>query len=474
MGEIRSAAQTSIVTFDAEMNNSGGRSAVRVIRLDEFELRQAVQPTPVIVDEPEPAWSSLPSLHWPDPIGSGQAHAPAAVPVREPVLRLAAVPRARPASTQTGLPRLPHGVVTTWPVRFQGVAQDFAGLWMRNLLLTVLSLGLYLPWARVSNQRYLMRHTRVAGHALDYHEPAIQLLPRYALGACLVLGVAGAWLGSPLAGMLALSLALSVWPLLVFMSLNHRMAHISWAHRRMAFDGLCQDVYRAMWAPLAGGGALAWLLMAAAILRRPDTWVAWGVVLSLWVLAMPAFVWTWFHFRQRHLRAGPLRMLWKADRRSVVMLFARTLAWTMLTTVFSAGLAAVATAGVLMVRGRLSLNAQTALLMIVALCVCAAVHPFAQARLQNLVWNKTGNRWLRFRSKLPVAAFVRLQCWHALLLLLTAGLYWPWALIATRRMRTHALTVWSRVDADVLKAHWPVHASAQAGKMAGSPAQPPR
>lgn len=470
MGEIRCGVLISIVTFDAEMNNSGSRSAVRVIRLDEFDLRQAVRTAPLSVDEPEPAWSSLPSVHWPEPIGSGP------VPVRAKLVEaphLAAAPSLQPRAVEV-MPRLPHGVVTTWPVRFQGVASDYAGLWLRNLLFTMLSLGLYLPWARVSNQRYLMRHTRVAGHALDYHEPASQLLPRYALGACLLAGVAGAWAGSTVAGMLALSLALSVWPLLVFMSLNQRMAHISWAHRRLAFDGLCQDVYRAMWAPLAGGGALAWLLMAAAILHHPGGWIAWGVALALWLLAMPFFVWTWFHFRQRHLRVGPLKWLWQANRLAVLMLFARTLAWTMLTTLFSAGVAAMVTAAWLMVQGHLAWSVRSALLVLACLGVCAAVQPYMQARLQNLVWNKTGNRYLRIRSKLPIAAFVRLQCWHALLLLVTAGLYWPWALIATRRMRTNALTIWSRVDADVLKANWPVHAVAQPGKMAGSPAQPPR
>jgi len=95
------------------------------------------------------------------------------------------------------------------------------------------------------------------------------------------------------------------------------------------------------------------------------------------------------------------------------------------------------------------------------LAVCAAVMPYVQARLQNLVWNKTGNRYLRIRSKLPVADFVQLQCRHALLLVLTAGLYWPWAVMATRRMRTHAVTVWSRVDTEVLKANWPVHKDAR-------------
>jgi uncharacterized membrane protein YjgN (DUF898 family) len=224
-------------------------------------------------------------------------------------------------------------------------------------LWTLLTLGMYLPWARVRSQRYLMRHTQVAGHVLDYHEPPTHLLPRYLMGLGLLLGVAGAWAGgSMLAGMLALSLALAVWPLFVFMSLTHRMAHISWAHRRLAFDASCQAVYRAMWRPLVGGAAVAWVFMAAAILRHPGSWVAWGVAVSLWVLAMPAFVWTWYLFRQRHLRLGPMHLLWKASRAAVAMMFLRITVWAMLTTIFSLGVAAMVLAGVLVMRGRLAMS----------------------------------------------------------------------------------------------------------------------
>jgi uncharacterized membrane protein YjgN (DUF898 family) len=384
----------------------------------------------------------------------------------------ASMPMPRIATVRQDMPRLPNGVITSWPLHFQASGWEYARLWLVDAALVLLTLGIYLPWARVRSQRYLMRHTRLAGHALDYHEPASHLLPRYVLAFCLLVGVAGAWAGgSPMVGMLSLSLAVAVWPLLVYMSLSQRLAHISWARRRLAFDGSCPQVYRAMWLPLAGLAALAWLLMALAIVRGHGPgrgplgwlgWAAWSGLLGGWLVGMPAFVWTWYLFRQRHLRMGPVRLLWKASRAAMVMLFVRTLAWAALTTAFSAGVMVMALGASLMVRSRLGWGVPAAsreqvLAALVFGSVSAAVRPYAQARLQNLVWNKSGNRYLRVRSKLSVSGFVWLQCKHACLLVLTLGLYWPWAVIATRRMRTQALTVWSRVDADVLKAHWPPH-----------------
>jgi uncharacterized membrane protein YjgN (DUF898 family) len=423
---------------------------------------------------------------WPEPIGSGHRRAPSvedevsdlsapAAPSTTPLFDStqgrADTAGAPPSAASGKMPRLPYGVVTSWPLRFHGDARVYARLCARNLLWVVLTLGLYLPWARASSQRYLMRHTKVAGHALDYHEPGERILPRFLLALSLCVGVAGAWAGgSRLMGMLALSTALAVWPLLVYLSLTHRLAHLSWAHRRLAFDGEVQEVYRAMWTPLAGGGLVAWLLMVALTVHHPGSWLAWGVALALWLLAMPAFVWTWYLFRQRHLRLGPLHLLWKASRPAVAMVFLRTLVWAMLATILSMGLGAMLVAAVLAWRGRLDVSMGRVVLAFVALAVCAAVQPYAQVRLQNLVWSKSGNRYLRFRSKLSVSGYVALQCRHAVLMVLTLGLYWPWAVIESRRMRVTAMTVWSRVDADVLKAHWPIYQPPLVGKMAGSPA----
>lgn len=444
------------------MNNSGARPSASAVRLAGFA--------------PEVVSVKAQAVVWPEPIGSGRPRAPAVrlapqAPYRPASLAPAQPEVPAPREPVGQMPRLPKGTIEHWPMRLDAHPEDYARLWFSNLFRTLLTLGLYLPWARVRSQRFFLKRTRVANEPMDYHEPASHLLPRYGLCLALVMGVAGAWSGSTLSGMLALSLALAVWPLLVFLSLTHRMAHISWGRRRLAFDGLCQDVYQAMWAPLAGGGVVAWLLMAAALWHEPEGWLAWGAALGLWLLCMPAFVWTWFHFRQHRLRLGSLGMMWKAQRSAVFMLCVRTLVWVMLTTVLTLGVAAVAVACALSSAGRLSVSFQQGVLMAGVLMVCAAVMPYVQARLQNLVWSKTGNRYLRFRSKLPVAAYVAMQCRHALLLVLTLGLYWPWAVVATRRMRTQAITVWSRVDAEVFKANWPTHKATVTGKMAGSPAR---
>lgn len=61
-----------------------------------------------------------------------------------------------------GQPRHPDTVqaqalpatVTEYPVAFTGTADEYFRLWIVNVALTFVTLGLYLPWARVRNRQY--------------------------------------------------------------------------------------------------------------------------------------------------------------------------------------------------------------------------------------------------------------------------------------------------------------------------------
>jgi uncharacterized membrane protein YjgN (DUF898 family) len=78
------------------------------------------------------------------------------------------------------------------------------------------------------------------------------------------------------------------------------------------------------------------------------------------------------------------------------------------------------------------------------------VQPYAVSRLQNLVWSRTESRSLRFDSTLRFAPLARLTMVNWLLVPLTLGLYWPFAAIATARMRLQAVSVLASTDFDAL------------------------
>ncbi|MEY4427315.1 MAG: hypothetical protein RLZZ182_4 [Pseudomonadota bacterium] len=475
------------VTFPhrTPMNSKTDPTAQQAVRLDELEqvfLREnarreqeeqarqaaaaqleralaAAPEAPVKRSAPQNDWIGVPPQHWraPHPIGSTLPG-----PLTEDEMPPGVQPDPRPRSRQAvaDVPRLPQGVVLQWPVRFHAAGRDYARLWGANVLLLLLTGGLAWPWVVQRREQFFLRNTRVAGHALDYRLEAVSLWPRFAMSLALLLGVAGAALGNPRAGLGALTLAALVWPLLAWLKVNQKVSAVTWAGRRLWFEGAWHGVYRALGGSLLLALGGVWLTALAWDRSLPVPWWAAAGAWAAWMVSMPFGLWAHLKYRQEHLRLGPFQMLWKVNRADFMQVVARTLAWSAMVGTVLAGVGAFALALMLVwarMRGTggVSAGALSALGGVLALAWLVAVVPFARARATNLIWSKTGNRHMRLRSEIPVRAHTLLSLKLALRLLLTAGLYWPWAVVVLRRARMQSMQVWSRVDVDVLLAHWP-------------------
>ncbi|MBD3609160.1 MAG: DUF898 family protein, partial [Gammaproteobacteria bacterium] len=64
---------------------------------------------------------------------------------------------------------------------FTGSGQEYFGIWIVNILLTILTLGIYGAWAKVRNRKYFYNNTRVADAAFDYHAKPIAILKGWAI-----------------------------------------------------------------------------------------------------------------------------------------------------------------------------------------------------------------------------------------------------------------------------------------------------
>lgn len=80
----------------------------------------------------------------------------------------------------------PHASVSrTVPVEFTGKSGEYFKLWMVNLLLTIVTLGIYGAWAKVRNTQYMYGHTSIDGHRLRYLATPIQILKGRAIALAL-------------------------------------------------------------------------------------------------------------------------------------------------------------------------------------------------------------------------------------------------------------------------------------------------
>src|SRR3981189_3861669 len=63
-----------------------------------------------------------------------------------------------------------------YPVEFTGSTGQYFRIWIVNLALTVLTLGLYSAWAKVRKRRYFYTHTRIDGESFEYRGRPIAIL----------------------------------------------------------------------------------------------------------------------------------------------------------------------------------------------------------------------------------------------------------------------------------------------------------
>ncbi|BCH26364.1 YjgN family protein [Mesorhizobium sp. L-8-3] len=73
-------------------------------------------------------------------------------------------------------PRPAQQRVRREPFVFSGSTREYFGIWIVNVLLTIVTLGIYSAWAKVRRQRYFYGNTCLAGATFDYHARPRQIL----------------------------------------------------------------------------------------------------------------------------------------------------------------------------------------------------------------------------------------------------------------------------------------------------------
>lgn len=385
-------------------------------------------------------------------------------PSAPPAGGLTASPLITSNAGDSPVPLGPHPV-SLHTIRFTGSGSEYFRIWIVNLLLTLVTAGLYYPWAKVRKLQYFYGNTVVIGHTLAFHGDPKKMLRGFLLVSLLMLmyGVAGRV--SPTAGFVAGLILATIWPALMRASLQFRLAQTSWRGLRFHFTGSLKDAYMVFLKPiLVSLGVVLLSVIVAAMLPRAlsGIFVALVVVAGMVCLG-PYTLWRIKRYQHQHYALGQLQTSFKATFSDMLRIFLKT---GLLFLVSVMGLAVVC--GLLFaaigmnqilsskpdVRQLMSWSGLLVPAMIIAYILITQViqGPYFSSRMQNLVWTQTGNRLVRFKSHLGWGELAWLALKNWLLVALTLGLYWPFAAIALARARLQAIVIHTRQDPDLLLA----------------------
>jgi uncharacterized membrane protein YjgN (DUF898 family) len=340
------------------------------------------------------------------------------------------------------------------PLVFTGSGGEYFRIWIVNLLLSILSLGVYSAWAKVRRQRYFHRNTRLAGSAFDYHaRPAAILVGRIFAIAGLAAFIVATEL-QPLAAFGLLAAWLLGLPWIIHRALRFRHANTSWRGIRFGFLGTVGQAYRALVLPV-----LAWLLVVG-VAVGVALWQGSEELLALVVLGagvgsyalLPLLHFRLKRYHHDHACLGMLPARFSAGAGSFYGVYLRSLVIALAMVVGFLGLLAAAVVAI----GGIS-NAIEALASApggapaaAGLGILAAaagwfswmmVRPYFLARMQNLVWNRTRIGPHRFVSRVKVRRLWAIRTSNFVLVLVTLGLFLPFAKVRLARYRLESVQV---------------------------------
>lgn len=127
---------------------------------------------------------------------------------------------------------------------FHGTAMEYFRIWFANIFLTIITLGIYGPWAKVRTKKYFYRNTVLAGEPFDYTGNPLAILKGYAiiLAAFIPIGIFQ-HMYPEFGGIITLFVYLCIIPYLIYKSLRFNARNLMYRNLSCSFQGTPQESY---------------------------------------------------------------------------------------------------------------------------------------------------------------------------------------------------------------------------------------
>lgn len=349
-------------------------------------------------------------------------------------------------------------------VHFSGRTGEYFQIWLVNTALTLASVGLYMPWARMRTRRYFLGQIRLQESGLDY-----QANPRAMFFGWVVIGlgftllssfgdllttgltsvvqllVKGSWivpvLSAGVVGGVILLIQLGALSWLLVQSIRYNSSKTSFRNLRFGF-GSVEARFR------------LWKEMVILLVLR------FLVLISLGLL-QPYTAWRWRRFLIRHRRFGTTPFVFTAKPSDFGRLHLRALPLLFPAIASIAIIATLLLWLVLAIRSGALLSllsgetvpwpVPTEIVTVMALAsipIALASIPllliwscWLEAQAANLTWRSTHLGELRFACAWRARDLIRLRLLHGLVLVFSLGFAWPWVRIRETRYRLQRISV---------------------------------
>ena len=308
-----------------------------------------------------------------------------------------------------------------YPFKFHGQAGEYFGIWIVNLLLTIASLGLYAPWAKVRRLRYFYTNTEFVFRHFDFTGLPTKIL----MGRIIALSIAAFFV---LAGYMEWGIAAFgglisylAFPWLMTTTLKFNSRNSKFANSRFYFSGSSFQAYKQYFL---------------------------GLLLVIFTLGLfaPVLIFFYKRFMIDHLYAGQLKFKLNNGWSDYLLAVYVPLIFYMSSMIVVAFLI-----GLIKAILQSSFNDAYALgyyIGLIGFLGVILVLPFIKARIFICTWNHVSLGNSQFKTSCHTGRYAWILISNGLAKMLTVGLATPWAAIRIYKYQIESLSLHLEDDPD--------------------------
>jgi uncharacterized membrane protein YjgN (DUF898 family) len=126
---------------------------------------------------------------------------------------------------------------------FKGTGSEYFNIWIVNLLLTIITLGIYYPWAKVRRNRYFYGNSVLDGRNFEYHATGLQLFKGFLISMALFITYLIVRNISPATSMFFVFIFSIAIPWIIWQGMKFNLYMTSFSNVRFSFVGALKESY---------------------------------------------------------------------------------------------------------------------------------------------------------------------------------------------------------------------------------------
>jgi len=296
-------------------------------------------------------------------------------------------------------------------IKFLGDSKDYTKIWLVNLLLSVLTLGIYSPWAKVRARRYMYGNTIIDGHHFDFTaDPKVILRGRIFMALLMASLYIGAYF-HPAVIMLGFLVLMIISPWAIVKSMSFNLKHTTHRGLSFGFKGQTPELF---------GIYLKGLLLQVTTL---------GFYIPIFILNIISFKFENTHFGNEQLKFERRPGFYGIYLKAGLMYFG----FFILLIVLVVASIKEGTNG--------APPEEPIWIQMFTYLLIALVTAYIKGNTFNYVIGSLSSSGLSFSSTLKVSELVKMYVTNLFAIVFTLGLATPWAMLRLYRYKAESITV---------------------------------